>query len=115
MWRVILKTVGLLFNVAAFIVEAIIWRCYVLITLGVTLADYFAARRALTPDGKLKCPQGHVFEIEYIRCRCDACRFEYFGSPLRCENPECKAPSAPFVNCTECGLSVRNPHRWGRI
>ncbi len=59
----------------------------------------------------LRCPRGHVIPIhsENYDIEC-ACGFVYRGSLLRCPNPECPAPTTPYVDC-ECGLSVPNPLR----
>jgi|GEM_PF-3242817 len=73
--------------------------------------DVARARRSLE-HGYLICPRGHRFPVSGEVYQCERCGFVYEGSALRCANPECGA-TTPFVNC-HCGLSVRNPYRWGR-
>jgi hypothetical protein len=75
--------------------------------------DIAAASRARRGTS-LVCPRAHEFPTEgqgLIQCK--ACGFTYEGSLLICGNPECRAPSQ-HVACPTCGLSVRNPWRWGR-
>lgn len=63
-------------------------------------------------QGELVCPRGHRFPVAGGVYHCEGCGFVYEGSALRCANPECGA-TTPYINC-HCGLSVRNPYRWGR-
>ncbi len=79
--------------------------------------DFVKARRSL-PAGTLVCPNGHSIPTEGGTYSCTKCGFVYGGSSASiwiCGNPECHAVT-PYVNCIEidCGLSVRNPYRWGR-
>lgn len=64
--------------------------------------------------GSLRCPAGHSVPTENVICTCTSCEFTYRGSPLRCPNKECLAPSAAFVDCPICGLSTPSPYRLGR-
>lgn len=60
----------------------------------------------------LRCPEGHEVPIEGVYT-CTACSYTWRGSVWRCGNVECRAHT-PFVDCPDCGLSCRNPYRWGR-
>ena len=78
------------------------------------LYDLGKARRRLS-GGTLTCPRGHAIVTEGadVAFCCTKCGFVYAGgSAWICGNPECQAIT-PYINC-ECGLSVRNPYRWGR-
>jgi hypothetical protein len=72
--------------------------------------DFLSARYRMR-GGALHCPDGHVIPLEGV-FECSSCGFRYRGSGLVCGNVECRAHT-PYVNCS-CGLSVRNPYRWGR-
>lgn len=76
--------------------------------------DVREARRALR-GGTLHCPIGHEVATEQETYACDACGFVYGGKRASiwiCGNPECGAIT-PYVSCPTCGLSCRNPYRWG--
>jgi hypothetical protein len=78
------------------------------------LADAARSRRRLK-GGVFHCPEGHEVETEGQTYRCDACGFTYGGhaaSIWLCGNPACGAVT-PWVDCPTCGLSCRNPYRWG--
>ncbi len=79
---------------------------------GLVLYDFGKARHRLSA-GTLVCPRGHANPTEGGVYSCSSCGFVYAGSIWLCGNPECQAKT-PFVHCVECGLSVRNPYRWGR-
>lgn len=64
------------------------------------------------PGTGVRCPRGHVIELTGGPFACGLCGFVYEGHILRCENPECGAPTS-YVDCPTCGLSTRNPYRWG--
>jgi len=81
---------------------------------GLVLYDASKARHSLR-EGALTCPRGHslVTEGADVVFSCAKCGFVYEdGSAWICSNPECQAVT-PYINCA-CGLSVRNPFRWGR-
>lgn len=81
---------------------------------GSLLAFDFAKSRRSLKAGVLHCPRGHAIETEGGVYQCSRCSFTYSGSLLLCRNPECTAPVTPYVDCPDCGISVRNPYRWGR-
>lgn len=112
MFRFALLLVRGLVFLAVTILEAVLWVGFVFWGLVVRGLDVRAARRSLS-RGKLHCPKGHVVPLENGTYECGECGFVYQGSILRCGNPECRA-TTPYVNCPECGLSVRNPNRYGR-
>lgn len=77
--------------------------------------DLVHARKALR-GGNLHCPNGHRIATEGGTYACAGCGFVYGGPAASiwvCGNPECHA-TTPYVNCGECGLSARNPYRYGR-
>lgn len=74
--------------------------------------DLVRARRSLR-GGTLHCPRGHAIETEGGVYRCARCNFCYRGSIWVCGSVECGA-TTPYVDCPDCGLSVRNPYRLGR-
>ena len=78
-----------------------------------TAFDFVKARRSLR-GGVLHCERGHAIETEGGVYQCGRCSFTYRGSLLVCGNPECPSPVTQYVDCPDCGLSVRNPYRWGR-
>lgn len=92
--------------------EAVFWIMSLTWGLFVKVADATGAAAAVK-DGVLRCPRGHAIPLSAGTYECAACKFTYEGSILKCGNPECGA-STPYINCPECGLSVRNPYRWGR-
>lgn len=75
--------------------------------------DFVRSRRSLR-HGTLHCPRGHAIETEGGVYQCGRCSFTYRGSILLCANPECPSPVTQFLDCPDCGLSVRTPYRWGR-
>lgn len=79
------------------------------------LIDFGRSRRALG-GGTFRCPVGHEVPTEGDAYECSACGYVYGGktaSIWECGNVECKAIT-PYISCTTCGLSCRNPYRWGR-
>ena len=76
--------------------------------------DFLLARWHLR-GGVLHCPAGHLVPTEGGTYECAACNYVYNGkgSIWICGNVECRAVT-PFINCPDCGLSCRNPYRWGR-
>lgn len=101
--------------VALLLVEGCFWLGAFMFGAGVTVMDIVKAIRSRR-DGVLRCPRGHEVPTTGGVYECTACGWVWEGdSMLRCPNPECQAPT-PYVNCPEagCGLSVRNPWRWGR-
>lgn len=76
--------------------------------------DLARSRHALR-GGVLHCPAGHEVPTEGDVYECHGCGFVYGGrraSIWECGNPECRAIT-PDVRCSTCGLSCRNPYRWG--
>lgn len=81
--------------------------------LGFT-SDFVKSRRALR-GGALHCPASHEVPTERETYECETCGFVYGGSKASiwiCGNRECGAIT-PYVSCPTCGLSCRNPYRWG--
>ncbi len=108
-----LKLAALSWTVAVSLAEAMFWVVHLLIGGARIGVDAVLARRR-TRGGMLTCPRGHQFPItaDGIEIEC-ACGWRSKGNVLKCANPECTEPNAPFVSCW-CGLSVRNPYRLGR-
>ena len=94
------------------IFEGCFWLMHFAYVVSVKIFD---ANRALqtVQGGALHCPEGHLIETEDEAYECTVCNYTYIGSIWICANPECRAVT-PYVNCPICGISVRNPYRWGR-
>lgn len=60
----------------------------------------------------VRCKHGHRTQTAGGLYQCQGCNFIYEGSAWLCGNPECRAVT-PFVECSTCGVSVRNPYRLG--
>ncbi len=103
-----------LFSIATWIVTFLCWLLFGTWTLATLISDWRAARRTRA-DGHLRCLAGHIIEPSGV-FECSGCgwvfRSDNYG--LNCPNPECPKPQSNIVNCTTCGLSVRNPGRIGR-
>ncbi len=108
-----LGMVRLAFKVCVLLVEGAFWTRLVARGAKDVLVDATRGLPALT-GAPLECPEGHLFDPEGAVYRCEACGWTYRGSPWTCPNPECSASTSPYTNCPICGLSVRNPARWGR-
>lgn len=116
----VLKGARFTFEVLVTAVEGVLWIGHGLRQL--VLIGWDATRGLWGFRGSmLRCPDGHAFPISghdlAYDFECSACGWRWsakFGTELRCTNVECAAPNAPFVACPTCGLSVRNPFRWGR-
>jgi len=100
------------FKIILFLMETLIWVFYILFQAILKGSDAFKGMKSYK-QGKLICPQGHEVLLSGGIYECGSCGFIYQGSILQCANPECRA-TTPYINCPECGLSVRNPYRWGR-
>lgn len=102
------------FVLVALVAEGIAWACWLLLRLLVICFDVILAAWRLR-HGRLRCPAGHDIATEGT-FRCSYCDYMYAGplAAFRCENTECDAPAAAFVDCQVCGLSSRVPFRWGR-
>lgn len=110
----IITILRLTFTVLSTLVEVGLWTLY---SVGRMLAiGSDAARVPLRlPGGVLRCPAGHAIPTEGAdqTYQCAGCGFVYRGGSVWvCANPECGA-TTPYTNCPTCGLSVRNPYRWG--
>jgi len=92
-------------------VRILMWLGRALFDFLVWWLDYTAARQTKVRGG-VRCPKGHFVETEG-QYQCLACGFTYSGSVWQCKNPECGA-TTPFVDCPDCSLSIRSPHRFGR-
>jgi len=110
--RLLFGLLRLAVHLALLALETVLWIGLALWGLIVRIKDGHSAF-ASVKGGSLRCPKGHAVPLSGGTYECSACGFTYQGSILRCGNPECRAIT-PFVNCPECGLSVRNPFRWGR-
>ena len=110
--RMVMFILRVVWALTIFLVEVGCWAVWLAQQLWQVAGDARAARASMK-DGELRCPQGHVIPIDEILCQCSACSFVYKGSLLRCENPECGAPTS-FVTCPTCGLARRSPYRVGR-
>ncbi len=115
------SVLGICWTLARFLFRAVEVAWHVVFELlGFTtrsgLVLYAAARaRRIFPGGMLTCPRGHavVTDGADVVFSCSQCGFVYEGgSAWICSNPECQAVT-PYINCA-CGLSIRNPFRWGR-
>lgn len=107
-----------LFRLAVEVVELVLRVIFALprmIASGLRIAgDVRKARRALR-GGTLHCPIGHEVPTEQETYECASCGFVYGGKRASiwiCGNPECGAIT-PYVSCPTCGVSCRNPYRWG--
>jgi rubredoxin len=100
------------FNLVVLLVEAVLWIFQIVFWLGRIIRDCLHARASMADD-ELHCPRGHVIPLRGQVYECSACGWTYEGELLRCMNPECSSPDTSFINCPECGLSVRNPYRYG--
>lgn len=80
--------------------------------LGRIVVHMLGAMRSLQGGG-VRCPRGHVVPLAGERYTCTRCSYTYEGSALQCPNPECRAVTV-HLDCPTCGLSIRNPYRWGR-
>ena len=109
---VFIITVTVFWPVTAGILVLVFWIYKVAVGGGEWLLDFMHGR-ASRVDTAVRCPRGHIIETEGDVYQCDGCGWVYMGSILVCENVECNALTL-FLNCHECGLSVRNPYRWGR-
>ena len=114
-----LRTLRRAFGFVVGIAEAAVRCAFVLGGLAWTalaaISDFVRARRALR-GGVLHCPVGHEVATEGDTYECASCGYRYGGqhaSIWECGNVECQAIT-PFVSCPTCGLSCRNPYRWGR-
>lgn len=94
------------------VLEAGFWIVSIAWSVFVKTADAAGAAGSVKA-GVLRCPRGHAIPLSDGTYECSACKFVYEGSILKCGNPECGATTT-YINCPECGLSVRNPYRWGR-
>lgn len=118
-WRVLRVTwrlVRFMIGVVLVALEAVFWIVAVAFGAGLTAKDLGKAILSWR-GGILHCPRGHEIPTCGQTYECTACGFVWeSGSILKCPNPECPSPVTPYVNCPEggCGLSVRNPWRWGR-
>jgi hypothetical protein len=93
--------------------EAVFWVCHG-VRRSTAIAGDVAASLATHRGGILRCPRGHAVPIDGEVYQCQACGFTYAGgSVFLCANPECPSPLTPYTNCPTCGLSVRNPWRYG--
>ena len=104
--------VTLIVTVVLLALEGIFWLVVTAASIAVKAGDAIGAA-ASVKEGTLCCPRGHAIPLCNGTYECAACKFTYEGSILKCGNPECGA-TTPYINCPECGLSVRNPYRWGR-
>lgn len=112
----------LLFKLPSLLAEVLLAVGVLLVTLTralwrstVVIRDARQGLRTLE-DGHLRCPRGHFIATsgDGEVYACEACGWTYEnGSIFRCSNPECGATTS-YVSCPTCGLSVRNPYRWGR-
>lgn len=112
LFKVVWRIASLLVRIAIYIIEGIIWLLYLGWSCIVKTSDAGKAAGSVY-DGQLRCPRGHPVPLSGGMYECAECGFVYEGSILQCGNPECSAGTS-YVNCPECGLSVRNPYRWGR-
>lgn len=107
------KMLRLMFSVVLVSIEGVFW---IIHGLGWAIGigkDVVKSRRSME-DGVLRCPRGHEIPLDNLICECTNCGYVYEGSLLQCPNPECQAQITSYVNCPTCGLSVRNPYRFGK-
>lgn len=111
--NLVIKFLRLLFSVVLVVIEGGFWIIHGLLwAIGIG-KDVVKSRRSMD-DGVLHCPRGHEVPLEGQVYECSACGYVYEGSFLRCPNPECQAQITSYINCPTCGLSVRNPYRFGK-
>lgn len=92
------------------LLEGLFWLVLTVVRGTAVFRDAWRSRPAFV--GPLRCPAGHEVPTEGGPFQCSACSYTYEGSILVCGHAECGA-TTPFVDCPVCGLSVRNPYRWG--
>lgn len=107
-----LRIITVIVSAVLVAIEAVLWVIYLAWSTGTKAVDAAGAAGSVKA-GQLQCPRGHAVPLSSGTYECSACKFTYIGSILKCGNPECGA-TTPYINCPECGLSVRNPYRWGR-
>jgi len=110
--KLVFRILGIALKLVLVGIEAIFWIIHSVLWIVGIGKDVAKASHSLE-DGILHCPRGHEVQLEGQVYECSACGYVYEGSFLRCPNPECQAPVTSFVNCPTCGLSVRNPYRYG--
>jgi hypothetical protein len=96
--------------------SAVLGVCRAVSSGTILLYDFVRSRLAMR-GGQLRCPKGHQLLTEGETYCCGSCGFTYGGASASiwfCGNPECPAPITEYINCPDCGLSRRNPYRWGR-
>ena len=106
-WHMLVFSVRLSVHAAA-----LFWWCLYIARAGTGVLRELWSNRTVLAGGPLVCPNGHTIETDNQRVRC-SCGWVQDGSLLYCDNPECDAKTASFVNCPTCGLSVRSPGRVG--
>ena len=104
----------LMFAGASWFATGLFWLFHGAKVASHTLHDVQAARHSLR-GGVLRCPDGHEILAAGV-FECGACGWRWRDNAwgLVCPNHECPRPLTSYVQCTTCGLSVRNPWRWGR-
>lgn len=112
LFKLVFKFGKLFVSLLLLVCEGIIWLGYILWGLLIRIVDLIHARSSFQ-DGELHCPQGHLIPTFGETYECSECSAVFTGSIWQCPNPECQAVT-PYINCPDCGLSVRNPYRWGR-
>lgn len=108
----LLEIIFFIINLIITILEGCFWLMYMFYVIFIKIFDANQARNSIQ-NGILHCPEGHPIPTEGEVYECVTCNFTYIGSIWICANPECKAVTI-YVNCPVCGISVRNPYRWGR-
>ena len=94
------------------IFESCFWLMHFTFVIGQKIVDANLARQTIQ-NGVLHCPEGHPVPTEGEVYECSACGYTYIGSIWICGNAECRAVTT-YTNCPMCGISIRNPYRWGR-
>lgn len=108
-----MRKLAWIIKVPAAIMEGFFWVLQIIFWVIRIIIHRRHAKNA-TQDGELRCPRGHLIPT-HGTWECTSCSFVYVGSPWLCPNPECPQPFCSHVQCPEpgCGLSQRNPHRYG--
>jgi hypothetical protein len=116
MMKLLVSITKVTFNIAVGVFVAVCWGLFSLMKASAVVSDFARAHPwHLRPE--VLCPLGHTIptntEMSGAFYECQSCHWVAQGSYWGpCGNPEC-CSTAAFIGCPTCGLSVRNPYRWG--
>lgn len=115
MLKLAVHVAKLLFSVAVAAVVAVLWLCLGAAKSMNIIKDLQKAK-PWRLRSEVTCPRGHLIpthsDVSGAFYRCESCHWTSEGSYWVCGNPMCNSV-AEFIDCPTCGLSTRNPYRWG--